>query len=68
MYFQTVTPSFPWDDHHCRISWRGDGQYFVVSAIEPATGARKLRVWSREGVLMTSSEEVDGLEQSLCWK
>ncbi|EDO37251.1 predicted protein [Nematostella vectensis] len=64
----TVTPSFPWDDHHCRISWRGDGQYFVVSAIEPATDARKLRVWSREGVLMTSSEEVDGLEQSLCWK
>ena len=31
-------------------------------------GARTLRVWSREGVLSSTSEVVDGLEQALFWK
>ena len=31
-------------------------------------GARTLRVWSREGVLSSTSENVDGLEQALFWK
>ncbi|KAK3728978.1 hypothetical protein QZH41_008724, partial [Actinostola sp. cb2023] len=63
-----VNPVFDWDDKQSRISWRGDGQFFVVSAIEPDSGARKLTIWNREGVLMTSSEDVDGLEAPLCWK
>ena len=31
-------------------------------------GARTLRVWSREGVLSSTGENVDGLEQALFWK
>ena len=31
-------------------------------------GSRMLRVWSREGVLSSTSETVDGLEQALFWK
>ncbi|XP_077201588.1 elongator complex protein 1 isoform X2 [Paroedura picta] len=63
-----VSPALPWDDHRPRMSWRGDGQYFAVSAVCPDTGARKIRVWSREFVLQSTSEPVPGLEQGLAWK
>ncbi|XP_069778820.1 elongator complex protein 1 isoform X2 [Narcine bancroftii] len=63
-----VKPAFPWDDHKLRVTWRGDGQLFAVSAICPMTGSRKLRVWNRECVLQSTSELVNGLEQALCWK
>ncbi|XP_034996299.1 elongator complex protein 1 isoform X1 [Zootoca vivipara] len=63
-----VLPALPWDDRRPRITWRGDGQYFAVSAVCPETGARKVRVWSRELVLQTTSEPVPGLEQALAWK
>ena len=56
------------DDCKTRISWRGDGEYFVCSSINPATGARQLRVWSRECVLHSTSEDMDGLEQALHWR
>lgn len=61
-------PAASWDDRKPRISWRGDGQFFAASAIHPLTGARKLRVWNREGVLSSTSENVDGLEQALFWR
>ncbi|XP_073242058.1 elongator complex protein 1-like [Porites lutea] len=64
----TARPATEWDDKMPRICWRGDGQFFVVSAINPRTGSRMLRVWSREGVLSSTSETVDGLEQALFWK
>ena len=43
---------------------------FVLHIIFVAlfTGSRMLRVWSREGVLSSTSETVDGLEQALFWK
>ncbi|XP_054842373.1 elongator complex protein 1 [Eublepharis macularius] len=63
-----VPPALSWDDHRPRITWRGDGQYFAVSAVCPETGARKVRVWSREFVLQSTSEPVPGLEQALAWK
>lgn len=61
-------PALPWDDRKPRISWRGDGQFFVISTISPSTGGRKLRVWSREGEHDSTSENVDGVENVLCWK
>ncbi|XP_068740348.1 elongator complex protein 1-like [Montipora capricornis] len=64
----TARPAAEWDDKMPRISWRGDGQFFVVSAVHPKTGARTLRVWNREGILCSTSETVDGLEQALFWK
>ncbi|XP_032070311.1 elongator complex protein 1 [Thamnophis elegans] len=63
-----ILPALPWDDHKPRISWRGDGQYVAVSDICPGTGARKVRVWSRELILQSTSESVPGLGQALAWK
>ncbi|XP_061691205.1 elongator complex protein 1 isoform X2 [Syngnathoides biaculeatus] len=65
---QNVKPAAEWDDRRPRVTWRGDGQLFAVGAICPQTGARKVRVWNREGVLQATSEPVDGLEQALSWK
>ncbi|KAK2177216.1 hypothetical protein NP493_613g03011 [Ridgeia piscesae] len=56
------------DDGRTRISWRGDGQCFAISAICPKTGERSLRTWTREGVLYSTAEMVPGLEQALAWK
>lgn len=55
------------DDHTATISWRGDGAYLAVSTIQG--GIRRLiRVYSREGVLDSVSEPVDGLEGALSWR
>jgi elongator complex protein 1 len=55
------------DDSRTTISWRGDGAYLAISTIEG--GARRLiRVYSREGVLDSVSEPVDGLEGALSWR
>uniref|UniRef100_A0A8C9YC74 Elongator complex protein 1 n=1 Tax=Sander lucioperca TaxID=283035 RepID=A0A8C9YC74_SANLU len=61
-------PAAAWDDRTPRVTWRGDGQLFAVSAVCLQTGARKVRVWNREGVLQATSEPINGLEQALCWK
>ncbi|NXS21232.1 ELP1 protein, partial [Mystacornis crossleyi] len=63
-----VLPTSAWDDGRPRVTWRGDGQFVAVSAVCPETGARKVRVWSRELVLQSTSEPISGLEQALCWK
>uniref|UniRef100_A0A673I7Y5 Elongator complex protein 1 n=1 Tax=Sinocyclocheilus rhinocerous TaxID=307959 RepID=A0A673I7Y5_9TELE len=63
-----MQPALPWDNRKPRITWRGDGQFFAVSAVCPQTGARKVRIWNRECVLQATSEVVNGLEQPLCWK
>ncbi|XP_010898655.2 elongator complex protein 1 [Esox lucius] len=63
-----VQSALPWDDRRPRVTWRGDGQLFAVSAICLQTGARKVRVWNRECFLQSTSETTNGLEQSLCWK
>ncbi|XP_070693015.1 elongator complex protein 1 [Pempheris klunzingeri] len=65
---QEVQPAAAWDNRRPRVTWRGDGQLFAVSAVCPQTGARKVRVWNREGVLQATSEPINGLEQALCWK
>ncbi|XP_077863175.1 elongator complex protein 1-like [Saccoglossus kowalevskii] len=57
-----------WDDGKIYVSWRGDGQYFVVSSINPESGCRWLRIWSRDCVLQSTSEDVNGLEQAVSWK
>ena len=43
--FQSAGAAFAWDDQKPRISWRGDGQYFVVSSINPASG-EKFYCWT----------------------
>ncbi|NWS77861.1 ELP1 protein, partial [Crotophaga sulcirostris] len=63
-----VSPTSAWDDGRPRVTWRGDGQFVAVSAVCPETGVRKIRVWSRELVLQSTSEPISGLEQALSWK
>jgi len=67
------TGSSPDDDEIPRISWRGDGAYFVVSALStrnPQSGLRKriLRVYNRDAALQSTSEPVPGLEHPLSWR
>ena len=49
------------------ISWRGDGQFVTVNAIEQ-NRRRMIRVYSREGILDSVSEPVDYLEGALSWR
>ena len=63
--------SSPDDDANPRISWRGDGAFFVVSTLSPPGNnmrRRVLRVYSREAGLQATSEAVAGLEHSLSWR
>ncbi|KAG9229092.1 elongator complex protein-like protein 1 [Amylocarpus encephaloides] len=57
----------PNDDSRTTITWRGDGAYLAISTIEGGT-RRLIRVYSREGVLDSVSEPVDGLEGALSWR
>ena len=57
----------PNDDSRTSISWRGDGAYLAISSIESTT-RRLIRVYSREGLLDSVSEPVDGLEGALSWR
>ncbi len=57
------------DDMIPRTSWRGDGEYFVTSSVDHAVNTRRtLRVWSRDGTLQSTSEEVAGLGHALAWR
>lgn len=57
----------PQDDGKTNITWRGDGAFVAVCTIE--AGLRRIvRVYSREGVLDSVSEPVDGLEAALSWR
>lgn len=55
------------DDGKTTISWRGDGAYVAINAVESAT-RRLIRVYTRDGVLDGVSEPVNGLEGSLSWR
>ncbi|KAL8853204.1 MAG: hypothetical protein Q9221_001938 [Calogaya cf. arnoldii] len=54
--------------HETTISWRGDGAYVAINAIEESTQRRVIRVFSREGALDSVSELVNGLIGPLSWR
>ncbi|KAG1812305.1 pol II transcription elongation factor [Suillus variegatus] len=62
----------PHDDGLPRVSWRGDGAYFVVSSLARQTPqsskGRVLRVYSNEARLQSTAEMIAGLEPSLSWR
>ncbi|EGO00816.1 hypothetical protein SERLA73DRAFT_50627 [Serpula lacrymans var. lacrymans S7.3] len=64
--------SSPDDDSAPHISWRGDGAYFVVSALSSGIHSdmahRTLRVFDRQAVLQSTSEAVAGLEHPVSWR
>ncbi|KAJ2781720.1 putative elongator complex protein 1 [Coemansia interrupta] len=55
------------DDFQVRVSWRGDGDFFAVTSLDPAAG-REIRVFSREGKLHSVGEKIAALEHTLAWK
>ncbi|KAI1373749.1 IkappaB kinase complex, IKAP component [Hypoxylon crocopeplum] len=57
----------PDDDGRVTISWRGDGAYVAINSIE-ADIRRVIRVYSRDGVLDSVSEPVDGMVGALSWR
>lgn len=65
---QASQPAVAWDDRQTRLSWRGDGEYFACSTVDPSSQSRVIRVWSRECVLHSTSETINGLEHTLAWK
>lgn len=60
----TLSPN---DDGRTVVSWRGDGAYVAINTVDAAS-RRVIRVYSREGVLDSVSEPVDGLEGALSWR
>lgn len=67
-------PEDPQDDGFPRVSWRGDGGYFVVSSLARQTSqsnnakGRVLRVYSNEARLQSTAETIPGLESGLSWR
>ncbi|KAK3082365.1 hypothetical protein LTS18_004277 [Coniosporium uncinatum] len=55
------------DDRSVTISWRGDGAFVAVNCVEQGK-RRMIRVFSRDGMLDSVSEPVDGLEGALSWR
>ncbi|KAJ7252430.1 IKI3 family-domain-containing protein [Mycena haematopus] len=61
----------PDDDEMPRVSWRGDGAFFVVSSLSPTSDSprhRTLRIYDRQAVLQATSEAVPGLEHAMAWR
>ena len=54
------------DNKDIAISWRGDGSYVAVNRIE--FRRRVIQVYSRDGLLDSASEPVDGLLGALSWR
>ncbi len=54
------------DDAKINVSWRGDGAFVAINSI--VSGRRAIRVYTRDAVLDSASEPVDGLESALSWR
>lgn len=56
------------NDSGCtRITWREDGVLFAVSFLDKVTNTRKFKVFSREGLLCYTNEQIGGLEEHIAW-
>jgi len=49
------------------ISWRGDGNFFVINSLDQ-NGESTLRAWDRSCNLNSTSEEVKGMSNKVSWK
>lgn len=58
----------PYDNRRPFVSWRGDGEYFAVSAVNPRSKCREIRIWTRAGMHSSTCEPIAGLEPSLDWR
>ena len=55
------------EDGAATLSWRGDGAYVALNSRHD-DARRAIRVYSRDGILDSVSEPVDGLESALSWR
>ena len=55
------------EDGTATLSWRGDGAYVALNSRHDDT-RRAIRVYSRDGILDSVSEPVDGLESAVSWR
>lgn len=66
---EEISPSLSEDDDRLpRLSWRGDGEFFVSSSVNEKGDRRVFRIYNRECVLQSTSEDVPKLEHTLCWR
>jgi elongator complex protein 1 len=56
----------PTDNRMTTVSWRGDGAFVAINSV--VSNRRVIRVFSRDAVLDSASEPVDGLESALSWR
>ncbi|CAB0014699.1 unnamed protein product [Nesidiocoris tenuis] len=56
------------DEKSARVSWRGDSSIFAVSYWDTRVNKRKIKIFSREGLLQCCGEDIAGLEEPLCWR
>ncbi|EGV62034.1 Putative elongator complex protein 1 [Yamadazyma tenuis] len=64
------------DNSSCKISWRGDCEFFsvitkeevIIEDTDEMYARRVIRVFNRDGELDSVSEAIDGLEHNLAWK
>jgi elongator complex protein 1 len=56
------------DDGRALLSWRGDGEYVCCCAVDGNAERRVLRVYSRDLVLQSTSEEVGFVEPFVAWR
>lgn len=56
------------DQKQTTISWRGDGAYVAVNSILEEGPRRMIRIYTREGILDSVTEPVNGLEGALSWR
>lgn len=66
---ETVDEGLPsvFEDGRTTISWRGDGACLALNRVV-AKGRRAIRVFTRDGILESVSEPVNGLEGALSWR
>lgn len=50
------------------ITWRGDGKLFAVTAMDPSSNLRVLRIYSREGAYQCSGELAEWTEGLAAWR
>ena len=55
------------EDGKTAISWRGDGAYIAINSLQKGS-RRAIRVYTRDAVLDSVSEPVDGLGGTVSWR
>jgi elongator complex protein 1 len=59
---------YEWDDKKPKIDWKTDAECYVISSIDIETNARKFQIFTRDGVLHSTSEYVVSMEPIISWK